>query len=98
MKQNESGKKKFNQSRMSRGFSPSKSICSEFSQSSNFENGGFKAVNNLSNKLDFNEFKNLLSVIASSVFPDCAEDDSYLALISVLLSLNFQKYKQEGEQ
>ena len=93
MKQNEASKqKKFNQSRISQGFSPSKSVCSDFSQSGYLENGCFIAVNN-SNKLDFNEFKSLLSVIATLIFPENTEEDAYLALVSVLLSLNFQKYK-----
>ena len=51
---------------MSRGFSPSKSVCSEYSSASGLlgERSG-----NASNKLDFSEFKLILTILAKLIFP-----------------------------
>jgi hypothetical protein len=52
---------------MSRGFSPSKSVCSEYSGLSTGLLG--ERSGNSSNKLDFSEFKLILSILAKLIFP-----------------------------
>jgi len=79
------------------GFSPTKSTASDLTLLSSLGDTGFSS--NQQNKLDFKEFKRLLFILGQQMFPQMQnEEESFIAVSSVLISMNFLKYKDHGEQ
>lgn len=79
------------------GFSPSKSMTSDMTILTTLGDLGHSS--NVQNKLDFTEFKRLLYILGQQMFPQMpTEEESFVAISSVLITMNFLKYKDEDEQ